>query len=99
MTINLDLTYDAQDDLFTAILFEGYECCYYCYREDVQKYHSDPTRYEFKREDINDYIRTLGAYETLAKHYSKSPQNTEKLLQAIRDRIDYKYKISKGMSQ
>lgn len=97
--IKIDLPYDAEDEIFLSILFKGYECCYFCYSEDVRKLHSDRERYAYKQEDIENYIRTLGAYETLAKHYSCSDKETEKLLRDIRDRIDFKYHIAKGMSQ
>lgn len=93
------LSYDAEDEIFLSILYKGYECCYFCYSEDVRKFHSNREKYAYKNEDIQTYIRTLGAYETLAKHYSCSVKNTEKLLRDIRERIDYKYKIAKGMSQ
>jgi hypothetical protein len=98
MKITVDLDYETVDEIFLQILYDGYETTYHCYEEDVQKFVQDPTSWAFKREDIFNSTRVLDAYEVLAKHFTAGTE-AEKRLQAIRDRIEYKYKIAKGMSQ
>jgi len=97
MNITVDLDYDAVDDLFLQILYEGYESSYYCHQEDVEKLRKDPTFWAHIREDIIHNRKVLDAYDTLAKHFTVGTEG-EKRLQAIRDRIDYKHKIVEGMS-
>lgn len=105
MKITVDLDYDAIDALFLQILYDGYEAAYFCHEEDVEKLRKDPTFSAHIRENFHEYIRediihnrkALDAYEVLAKHFSVGTE-AEKRLQAIRDRVDYKYKIAEGMS-
>ncbi len=97
MKITVDLEYDAIDALFLQILYDGYEAAYFCHEEDIQKLRKDPTFWAHIREDIIHNRKALDAYEVLAKHFSVGTE-AEKRLQAIRDRLDYKYKIAEGMS-
>lgn len=97
MNITFDLDYDAIDALFLQILYDGYEAAYFCHEEDVRKYLKDPSFWVNIREDIYNNKNVLDAYETLAKHFSVGSE-AEKRLQAIRDRVDYKYKIAEGMA-
>lgn len=99
MSINLKLDYENADDLFLQMLFEGYENNYSCYKDDFHKYVSNPTKYNFLLDDITDYYPEISqAYERLAEHYSSAKEVTAKRMQAIRDRIDTKYRIAAGMS-
>lgn len=98
MNITLDIDYNAIDALFLQILYDGYEATYHCHEEDVRKYLEDPKRWTHIREDLYNNKKVLDAYETLAKHFSVGTE-AEKRLRAIRDRVDYKYKIAKGMAQ
>lgn len=97
MNITVDLDYEALDDLFLQILYDGYEATYFCHEEDIRKLRKDPTFWAHIREDIIHNRKVLDAYDVLAKHFTVGTEG-EKRLQAIRDRIDYKYKIAEGMS-
>lgn len=95
--LKLNLEYEAQDDLFLQLIYDGYEQTYWCWKEDKRKYNSDPTRFNYILEDIVNSMRVLEAYETLAKHHTARDEHV-KVLRAIRERIDYKQKIAEKMS-
>lgn len=93
----LDVTYEAAEELFLQMIYHGYSNCYSCYKEDYERYQRDPVRYQYKKEDLLSYESTLQAYERLADHCSYNNKGKNNL-QRIRDGIDYKYRITKGMS-
>lgn len=97
--VKIKLEYEACDNLFLDLLYEGYETCYWCYKDDLRMILKDPVRYAYKQEDIDHNEGVLEAYETLARHYSSREQDAEGCLQALRDKIDYGWKIIYGMSQ
>lgn len=99
MELKIDVDYDARDKLFLTLLLEGYECCYWCQRDDLRSYLKDPKKNAYKLEDIEHNKDVLKAYETLARHYSSRDQDADGRLQAIRDHIDYGWRIVDGMSQ
>lgn len=97
MELKVDISYEEYDKVFLQILYDGYETCYSCYKEDFKKYDSDRVKYDYKWEDIQDYIDILEAYETLADHYTSRDEG-KKALQKIRDKINYGSKLIEGMS-
>lgn len=97
MKITVDMNYEAVDDLFLQILYDGYEAAYFCHEEDVRKLRKDPTFWAHIREDIMHNNKVISAFETLAEHFSVGDE-AEKRLRAIREGIDYDYKIIEGMS-
>lgn len=99
MELKINMTYEACDALFVDILLEGYNNCYWCYKEDLRMFYKDPVKNGYKKEDIDHNDKVLAAYETLAKHYSTDQEAIEKRLQTVRDKIDYSYYIINGMSR
>jgi hypothetical protein len=97
MKLSLELNYEAYDDAFLQMLYEGYEACYHSFVEDSNKMARDPARYEYLAEDVLHNAAVCGAYEILADHYTAGDSHKRKL-QAIRDRIEYGQKLVKGMS-
>jgi hypothetical protein len=97
MEVKINLDYNSYDELFLQMIYEGYDACYTCYKEDMGKYLSDPVRYEFKNEDIMNCEAVLDAYEVLADYYTAG-DSWKKKIQEIKDRTDYKIKIMYGMS-
>lgn len=97
MELTLKLNYEAYDDAFLQMLYEGYEACYFSFIEDNEKFIRDPVRYGYLEEDILHNANVCSAYETLAEHYTAG-DGWKRKLQAIRDRFEYRQKIIKGMS-
>lgn len=96
--IKIGLDWDVYDKLFLDMLLEGYETTYWAFRDAQNDIMKDPVKYDFKREDVQDSLKVLDAFETLADHYTSYDDHVP-LLKAIRDRMDAKAKIAKGMSQ
>ncbi len=95
--MKLELPYETADSIFLAMLYEGYETAYWTLRDAEAYYNKDPDRNKFKLEDIRETTKVLAAYVVLGDHYSAGGVDNGKLKE-IRDRIDYKYRIAKGMS-
>jgi bifunctional pyridoxal-dependent enzyme with beta-cystathionase and maltose regulon repressor activities len=98
--MKIDLPYEAADEIVIALLYDGYDSCYWSYSEDIKTFKSDPHKYAWKQEDIDYNDDTLDAFERILKHYTaRGDEVVPRKLQAIRDRRDYKDKIIRGMSQ
>ena len=67
--MEIKLNYDASDSIFLSILYNDYETLYWTYKQDLNLWVSDPVRYHFKLEDLEDYKIDLEAYETIADRY------------------------------
>lgn len=95
--IKVSLDWDNYDKLFLDMLLEGYELTYWAYKDALNDLERDPFRYSFKQEDVEESLKVLNAFETLADHYTSRDDHVP-LLKDIRDRMDAKAKIAKGMS-
>ncbi len=95
--IKIGLDWDSYDRLFLDMLLEGYELTYWAYLDAKKDYDSDPKRYDFKMEDMRESMNVMNAFETLADHYTSYDDHVP-MLKAIRDRMEIKAKIAKGMS-
>jgi hypothetical protein len=95
--IKVSLDWDNYDKLFLDMLLEGYELTYWAYLDAKKDYDSDPKKYDFKMEDMRESMNVMKAFETLADHYTSRDDHVP-LLKDIRDRMDAKAKIAKGMS-
>lgn len=95
--IKVSLDWDNYDKLFLDMLLEGYETTYWAYKDAKNYVESDPVRYAFKAEDVADSYKVLRAFEILAGHYTSRDDHVP-LLKNIRDRMNAKAKIAKGMS-
>ena len=95
--IKVSLDWDSYDKLFLDMLLEGYELTYWAYLDAKKDYDSDPKKYDFKMEDMRESMNVMKAFETLADHYTSRDDHVP-LLKDIRDRMDAKAKIAKGMS-
>lgn len=96
--VKIKLDYEACDKLFLDLLYEGYETCYWCYKDDLRMILKDPVKNAYKQEDVDHNETVLEAYETLARHYSSRDQDADGRLQALRDRVDVKGRIAAGMT-
>lgn len=96
--IKVSMDWEEYDRLFLDMLLEGYETTYWAYKDAMKDYNSDPKKYDFKMEDMRDSMIVMEAFETLADHYTRYDDHLP-LLKTIRDRMDIKAKIAKGMSQ
>ena len=97
--IKVELPFEAVDAVLLATLYNTYEICYYCMKEDIELVKKDPLRYDYKREDIAANQKHLEAMETVIKYFSYPKEEVDAKLMAIRDRFYYKIYIAKGMSQ
>jgi len=95
--IKISMEWEEYDKLFLDMLLEGYETTYWAYLDAKKDYDSDPKRYDFKMEDMRDSMNVMHAFEILADHYTSRDDHVP-LLKDIRDRMDAKAKIAKGMS-
>jgi hypothetical protein len=64
---------------------------------DSEKYYKDPIRYEFKKEDLIDAAKALGAMECLSNYFTVGGVGEKELL-SIRDSLEAKFKIGKMRS-
>ena len=96
--IKVTVDWDAYDKLFVDMLLEGYETSYWALLDTKKDLESDPVKYSFKNEDYWYEIKVLEAFETLADHYTAYDDHVP-MLKDIRDRLEAKAKIAKGMSQ
>ena len=98
MTIRIP--YESADEIVIASLYESYENLYYNYVSDLTKYNNDQDRYAFKRSDLIDMQASLNAFTRILKYYTpRGDKVVPPKLEAIRDRIDYKDKITNGLSR
>jgi hypothetical protein len=95
--IKISMEWEGYDKLFLDMLLEGYETTYWAFRDAQNDIMKDPVKYDFKREDVQDSLNVLSAFEILADHYTSRDDHVP-LLKDIRDRMDAKAKIAKGMS-
>ena len=95
--IKISMEWEGYDKLFLDMLLEGYETTYWAYKDAKNDVESDPVRYAFKAEDLAASYKVLRAFETLADHYTTRDEHV-RMLKDIRDRMDAKAKIAKGMS-
>lgn len=96
--INVSMDWDAYDKLFLDMLLEGYELTYWNLLDIKKDLEADPVKYSFKNEDYWYDMKVLDAFEVLANHYTRYDEHVP-LLKDIRDRLEAKAKIAKGMSQ
>lgn len=96
--IKITVDWENYDKLFLDILLEGYETSYWAYKDALNDIERDPFRYSFKEGDVKDLLKVLNAFETLADHYTRYDDHV-RMLADIRDRMDAKALIAKGMSQ
>ena len=96
--IKVTVEWDAYDKLFLDMLLEGYELTYWNMLDTKKDLLKDPVKYGFKNEDYWYDLKVLDAFETLANHYTAYDDQAP-LLKDIRDRMEAKAKIAKGMSQ
>jgi len=96
--IKVTLDWDNYDKLFLDMLLEGYELTYWNMLDTKKDLEEDPVRFAFKNEDYWYDLKVLDAFETLANHYTARDEH-ERMLADIRDRMEAKAKIAKGMSQ
>jgi hypothetical protein len=94
MSVKLDLTYEAVDSLMISLILEGYELCYWSYRNDQKKFVGKeiPDHWE---EEFAKNSQTLDAFYLLLEHYGGCTSDLER----IRNKIDYGDKIIQGMSE
>lgn len=95
--IKISMEWEGYDKLFLDMLLEGYETTYWAMLDTKKDLESDPVKYSFKNEDYWYDMKVLDAFEVLANHYTAYDDHVP-LLKAIRDRMDAKAKIAKGMS-
>ena len=95
--IKIGLDWDSYDRLFLDMLLEGYELTYWNLLDTKKDLETDPVKYAFKNEDYWYDLRILDAFELLANHYTAYDDHLP-LLKDIRDRMEAKAKIAKGMS-
>lgn len=84
--------YREEDEKVVKHLLDGYETCYWCYWTD---------RHKMKDHNIIDrceYLKDLDALEKVISYYSAGDKGA-KACKSIRDSIQYKEIIAKGMSQ
>ena len=96
--IKVTVEWDAYDKLFLDMLLEGYELTYWNMLDTKKDLDSDPVKYSFKNEDYWYEVKVLEAFEVLADHYTARDEHL-RMLKDIRDRMEIKAKIAKGMSQ
>ena len=96
--IKVSMEWEAFDKLFLDMILEGYETSYWTLLDTKKDLESDPVKYSFKNEDYWYEIKVLEAFETLADHYTARDEHV-RMLADIRDRMEIKAKIAKGMSQ
>ena len=96
--IKVSMDWDNYDKLFVDMLLEGYETSYWTLLDTKKDLDSDPVKYAFKNEDYWYELKVLDAFELLANHYTAYDDHLP-LLKDIRDRMEAKAKIAKGMSQ
>lgn len=92
--VKLDLTPEAMDSLMVNLIQDGYENCYWSYRQDSKKFKPDDGLPKHWVDTFDIYETTLRAFENLMDYYGGS----QLTLKEIRDRIDYGDKIIRGMS-
>ena len=98
--MKIELPYEAADEIVIASLYESYENLYYNYVCDLTKYNKDQEKYAYKRPDLVDMQASLNAFTRILKYYTpRGDKVVPPKLQAIRERIEYKYIITNGMSQ
>lgn len=96
--IKISMEWEDYDKLFLDMLLEGYELTYWAMLDTKKDLESDPVKYSFKNEDYWYDMKVLDAFEVLANHYTAYDDHVP-MLKAIRDRMEIKAKIAKGMSQ
>jgi hypothetical protein len=96
--IKIAMEWEDYDKLFLDMLLEGYETSYWSYLDSKKYVEKDPVKYAFKKEEVEDCLNVLVSFETLADHYTARDEHLP-LLKDIRDRLEAKAKIAKGMSQ
>lgn len=96
--IKVSMEWEDYDKLFLDMLLEGYETTYWAMLDTKKDIDKDPVKYAFKKEDYWDSVEVLHAFETLADHYTARDEHV-RMLKDIRDRMNAKAKIAKGMSQ
>ena len=92
MNINIDVEYQAADKLTVDLLLNGYELCYWNFRECERLKRN--SGYYHIADEIEDTKEILTAFERLIKYHTARDEG-KKMLQAARDRIDYKNIMAK----
>ena len=96
--IKVSMEWEGYDKLFLDMLLEGYETSYWALLDTKKDLEEEPEKYSFKNEDYWYDLRILDAFELLANHYTARDEHV-RMLADIRDRMEIKAKIAKGMSQ
>ena len=96
--IKVTVEWDAYDKLFLDMLLEGYELTYWNMLDTKKDLEEEPEKYSYKNEDYWYDLRILDAFELLASHYTARDDHLP-MLKDIRDRLEAKTKIMKGMTQ
>lgn len=95
--IKVSLDWDTYDKLFLDMLLEGYELTYWSLLDTKKDLEEDPVKNSHKNGEYWHQLKVLDAFELLTNHYTAYDHLP--MLKAIRDRLEAKAKIAKGMSR
>ena len=96
--IKVSMDWEGYDKLFLDMLLEGYETSYWTLLDTKKRLEFDPKKNAYMNEDYWNTLKVLDAFEVLANHYTAREDHL-RMLADIRDRMNAKAKIAKGMSQ